>query len=29
VNLGEFYQAFGIGAGKPMYRGESERARIW
>ncbi len=29
VNLDEFYRAFGIKAGAPMYREENARARIW
>jgi putative endopeptidase len=29
VNLAEFYQAFGIREGTPMYRPMEQRARIW
>ncbi|KAB2665594.1 MAG: M13 family metallopeptidase [Verrucomicrobia bacterium] len=29
VNLDEFHAAFGIRAGTPMFRKESDRARIW
>ncbi len=29
TNIPEFYEAFGIKAGDPMYRPESERAKIW
>ena len=28
-NIPEFYQAFGIKAGQPMWRPENERVQIW
>ncbi len=29
VNMPEFYQAFPVNSGEPMFRAEKERARIW
>jgi putative endopeptidase len=29
ANVPEFFEAFGVKAGDPMWRGEAERVRIW
>jgi putative endopeptidase len=29
VNVPEFYEAFGVKKGDPMWRDEAARARIW